>query len=167
MKNLNTPNSADIMAKFTEVMHQTSGGIGPGLAMTLLALAEELENEINELTKTGKALKTPIPDNVKFIYIGDRHRHDHNGIITIANAVIDDEIQYGVSYCSPKDAFSKEEGRKIATKRMYENMIPLREKNHHQIKMQILSDIYAVRKYPSWAGNLIESTMMDTLFNLV
>jgi hypothetical protein len=108
-------------------------------------------------------------DEIKFIYIGNRHRHDHNGIVTIANKVVNNEIMYGVSYCSPKDTFSKVIGRNIAKKRMVESntRIPIREKRHKFIKMQILSDIYSQGYCPSWAVLIIESEMLTLLLETV
>ena len=148
----NRKNLENIAALLTQqLLHESSLIFGPNFIMS------DCDNH------------TFNDDEIKFIYIGDRHRHDHNGIITIANKVVNNEIIYGVSYCSPKDTFSKDIGRNIAEKRMVEaeTRIPLREKKHKLIKMQILSDLYSWGCCPSWAVLIIESEMLTLLLETV
>ena len=79
---------------------------------------------------------------------------------------------YGVSYCSPKDKYSKSIGKEIAYAKMIDDAyaVSLGRKRHHEVNARILSDIVSNNDAPSWAESLVASELCIHLckaFNLV
>lgn len=68
--------------------------------------------------------------SIKFYYLGwpPDHNQNHNGVLTLAvrHEPRDKQVEIGFSFCSPKDSFSRKEGRKLAVCRLEE--MPLRFK---------------------------------------
>lgn len=99
---------------------------------------------------------------VKYCHIGKTdNATDHNGMITLATYKDDDQIKYGVSFCSPKDRFNKKRGRLIAFNRLKQctETLKLEELNHKSIVAEILNDILDDRNYP----NTVENLLFDAL----
>ena len=82
------------------------------------------------------------------------------GTITVASNLVNDRVCYGVSFCSPKDTFKKEQGRKIAFNRLnYFSgdyiLLELEEMNHKGIMNAILNTIIDYNEYPDWAEDAL------------
>lgn len=104
----------------------------------------------------------------KFIYLGDTSKgNNHDGIITIATYLdrVDNEredyypVYYGVSFCSPKDKYSKDFGRDLAVSRTKkcENVVYIREDRvkSEDIRAKVIADIFLYDRYPEWAKKLV------------
>jgi hypothetical protein len=108
------------------------------------------------------------PNGVEFCYIGNRSRHDHKGIVVIANQIIGNQVFFGVSYCSPKDRFDKNYGRNLAFHRMNSPFYPTkilipRVLSRKNIKISILARMVSDDAMPSWAMPLVYSELIDML----
>ena len=59
-------------------------------------------------------------NQIKFIYFGNTKKSNHRGILTVAYRYNSEKklIEYALSFCSPKDRFSKKIGRKISSGRL-------------------------------------------------
>jgi hypothetical protein len=109
--------------------------------------------------------KEQTPNNndrplIKFSYYGDRgDANNHDGIITLATFVSDENntIHYGVAYCSPKDIYNKEYGKRLAINnlRRFMNTVNLVKKTHHDINSRIFANIVAMNDAPSWAKRMV------------
>ena len=102
-------------------------------------------------------------EKIKFTYLGNRkNAKDHSGIIIIASTVNEKDctIDYGVSYCSPKDTYDKQKGRRMAFDRVHDNYVVVRRKNHTHILQHILADIISQNEYPEWAEYLIVNNLV-------
>ena len=55
-----------------------------------------------------------VKNKVRFHYV-----RNHNGaVMTIASDIIEDDVWFGVAFCSPEDTFSKKHGRNKAYGRL-------------------------------------------------
>ena len=98
---------------------------------------------------------------VRYFYYGDRSKVNHNGIVTVAYNIDKEQNQlvFGLSFCSPKDRFNKKIGREIARGRMKVKPIyfPCR-KGDGVIRTIILflTKYYEeVNNIPKWYENLL------------
>jgi hypothetical protein len=92
---------------------------------------------------------------------------NHQGAITVASNLdvdpitgIPNTLEFAVSFCSPKDNFNKELGRKIALIRAqnqdtnYYRKIPLsgnRKLKRYEISDLITATVFATMRIPRWA----------------
>ena len=100
-------------------------------------------------------------------YYAQKGKGDNkNGVITIAyNIRMNDNgfplvLEFAVSFCSPRDTFSKKIGREFAYNRlMAENqnfyrsipLYPNRKLKHHEISDLIVANIFDTMELPRWA----------------
>lgn len=87
------------------------------------------------------------------------------GAVTIAVTHEDDLVNYGVSYCSPKDSFCKNTGRAAAEERMvcldsgdrsaYSGDFMLSSGTHKELVYQCLLDTLGLEEYPSFARKIL------------
>lgn len=99
---------------------------------------------------------------IKFCRIG--HRTPNKGVITIASAILDFKIFYGVSYCSPKEKrYDKQLGNDLAMddlefNQLNDDFLLLEGKfEHANILKTILTKLYyhPEERLPKWASNLL------------
>ena len=114
--------------------------------------------------------KATYPDDVKFTFYGcTGNCNNHDGVLVIASCVDDEQrvCYYGTAWCSPKDVYQKEVGKKIAYEDMVRNLrtVPLVKKRHHEINARIMSDIIANDDAPSWAKNKVALDLCNHLVN--
>lgn len=89
------------------------------------------------------------------------HRTPSNGVITIATKIVDNNIYYGVSYCSPREkTYSKSYGVSIASQRLEQNLnnnisLELKELKHSRVVIDVLVDILVQQSFPAWAESLL------------
>lgn len=121
---------------------------------------------VNDETVRSKKIDE-YHEDIKYTYYGDRGNiKNHGGVITIASIILKEcnMLNYGFSFCSPKDIYNKEIGKQIAYDNLVGNykIISFRDKvTHHNIGSIILAHVLALNKYPSWARELVESKLVN------
>lgn len=117
-----------------------------------------------------KKLKLKYGDNIKFSFYGCTGEcNHHDGVVVIASSVDNDKgvCYYGTAYCSPKDVYSKEKGKRIAYTDLASNLttVALGKKTHHEINSRIFANIVANNDAPSWAREKVASHLVYHLEN--
>lgn len=102
--------------------------------------------------------------NVKISRFG--HRQANNGVITIASEIINGNLFFGVSYCSPKEKqYDKQLGNNLA---LHDLAVQKSKNNytffdkeitHSNVISQVLLVILDEQQYPRWAENLLIEAM--------
>lgn len=97
-------------------------------------------------------------DDVKFRHVGfDGKCGSHNGIITIASYASRETglVWYACSFCSHKDVFSKEVGRRKAVARLENEPNPalFSKLKCNDVTIGIINNMLSIRNFPSWAEN--------------
>lgn len=100
-----------------------------------------------------------MSDQIKVVRFGQRN--PNRGVITIVSQLQHDKLFYGISYCNPKDKYSKEIGKSLAlhdlTSKITKNEYNFFDKEikHSNIIYDIVLDILSQERYPKWAEKLI------------
>ena len=104
-----------------------------------------------------------MTNKIVYRYIGDLSKSRKNGVITVATSRESGKLRLGMSFCSPKDHFVKEKGRKIAVDRMvdestkYEIEIP-EDLGNMGVTNTVKNFVFSQRtSYPSWATKLFRA----------
>lgn len=97
-----------------------------------------------------------MTDGIRYYYFGRTKTGNTNGIITCATRLNGFDVHVGFSFCSPKDNFKKEMGRRIALGRLNESPVILKFTGHSgddvaaYIKTVIESDLLRHNSWPRW-----------------
>lgn len=100
-----------------------------------------------------------MSDQIKVVRFGQRN--PNRGVITVVSQLQHDKLFYGVSYCNPKDKYSKETGKNLA---LHELAVKIskndyiffdKEIKHCNIIFDVVSDILDKETYPKWSENLL------------
>jgi hypothetical protein len=111
--------------------------------------------------------------NTKIHHFGQRN-HKDTGSFTIVSTVTDNFVEYGVSFCSPKDVFSKKVGASIAKTRLADlietgkfrmsGTAVVDNTNHVDVTFAVLASIASSNLAPTWAVPLVLDELIDYSF---
>lgn len=97
---------------------------------------------------------------IRYYYFGRTEKGNVNGIVTCATSLNGNKVHVGFAFCSPKDTFKKDMGRRIAAGRLVSNPVILTFSGHsgddiaNYIRDSIITNTLKMSGFPNWVKRI-------------